>query len=188
LNARFLEETHYNLSSLSLFTLIECNTWKKEAKTSTSQSWASLVNLMFHWIEPPKCSKLSATTASFTRAIPNKIGKATLRVVSPYHKSCQKLILKPSPTTNLVNRENKSQPFLMFFHTPTPKAPIGSREHHPPHRLLHLESTTTLYHAYLSNPKHHSHLPSRAQLKALKFLIPNPPSEIGEQTLSHLTK
>jgi hypothetical protein len=33
--------------------------------------------------------------------------------------------LEPSPTTNLVNLEKESQPFFMFFHTPTPKAPVG---------------------------------------------------------------
>jgi len=37
----------------------------------------------------------------------------------------------------------------MFFHTPTPKAHVDSREHHPPHRLPYLESTTTLHHASL---------------------------------------
>jgi hypothetical protein len=188
LNTPFLEETHHSLSSLSVLTLTECNTWKKETKTSTSQSWASLVKLTFHWIESPKCSKLSATATSFTRAIPNKAGKATLRVTSPHHKSCQKLILEPSPKTNLVNRDNETQSFLMFFHNPTPKAPVDSREHHPPHSLPYLESTKTLHHASFSDPKRHSHLPSRAQLKALKFLIHSFPSKIGEQTLSHLTK
>jgi len=81
-----------------------------------------------------------------------KDGKATLRVVSPHHKSYQKLILVPSPTTNLVKLEKESQPFLMFFHTPTPKALAGSRGHHPPHKLPYLESTTTLPHASLSKP------------------------------------
>jgi hypothetical protein len=78
--------------------------------------------------------------------------KATLRAVSPHHKSCQKLILVPSPTTNLVKVEKESQLFLMFFHAPTPKALAGSREHHPPHKLSYLESTTTLHHASLSIP------------------------------------
>jgi hypothetical protein len=32
----------------------------------------------------------------------------------------------------------------MFFHTPTPKLPVGSREHHLPQRLLYLASTTHL--------------------------------------------
>jgi hypothetical protein len=146
------------------------------------------VKLTFRWNESPKSSSLSATTTSYSRVMPNKAGKTTLRALSPHYKSCQKLILAPSPTTNLVKRENESQPFLMFFYTPTPKAPVGSREHHPPHRLPYLESSTTLHHASRSNPNRHSHLPSRARLKNLKILIPNPPSEIGEHTLSHLTK
>jgi len=37
LNKPFLEETHHNLSSLSLRTLIECSAWRKEAKTFSSQ-------------------------------------------------------------------------------------------------------------------------------------------------------
>jgi len=36
-------------------------------------------------LELPKNSKLSATNASFTLAIPNKAEKATLRAVSPHH-------------------------------------------------------------------------------------------------------
>jgi len=35
-NKPFLEETHHSLSSLPLLTMTKCNTWKKEAKTSTS--------------------------------------------------------------------------------------------------------------------------------------------------------
>jgi hypothetical protein len=95
-------------------------------------------------LERPKNFKLLATEASFTQAIPNKDGKVTLRVVSPHHKSRQKLILVSSPTTNLMKLEKEYQPFLMLFQTPTPKAPAGSREHHPPHMLLYLDSTTQL--------------------------------------------
>jgi hypothetical protein len=47
-NKPFLEETHHNLSSLPLLTMTECDTWKKEAKTSTSQSCASLERLTLH--------------------------------------------------------------------------------------------------------------------------------------------
>jgi len=136
------------------------------------------MKLTFHWLEPSKISILSTTQASFTRAIPNKVGKATLRVVSPHHKSCQKLILEPSPTINKVNLEKEYQHYLMFFHTPTLKAPVSSREHYLPHRLLYLESTTTLHLASLSDPKCHSHFPSRARLNALKFLIPTLPQKL----------
>jgi hypothetical protein len=45
---------------------------------------------------------------------------------------------------------------MMFFHNPTPKALIGSREYHPPHKLPNLESTATLHHASLSIPNCHN--------------------------------
>jgi hypothetical protein len=32
--------------------------------------------------------KIGTIEASFARTIPNKAGKATLRAVSPHHKSC----------------------------------------------------------------------------------------------------
>jgi hypothetical protein len=43
-----LEGTHHNLSSLSLPTLTECSTWRKEEKASTSQSCPFLEKLTFH--------------------------------------------------------------------------------------------------------------------------------------------
>jgi hypothetical protein len=48
LNISFLEETQQSLSAQSLFTMTECNTWKKEAKTPTFQSCTSLTKLTFH--------------------------------------------------------------------------------------------------------------------------------------------
>jgi hypothetical protein len=48
LNNHLLEETHQSLFARSLLTMAECNTWKKEVKTSTSQSCASLTKFMFH--------------------------------------------------------------------------------------------------------------------------------------------
>jgi hypothetical protein len=97
-------------------------------------------------------------------------------------------ILTLSPTSNLAKPEKVSHPFLMFFHNPTPKAPTSSREHHPPHKLPNLESTTTLHQASLSIPNRHNHLLDKAQLNINKFLIPSPPSEIGVQTFDQLTK
>jgi hypothetical protein len=152
LNKPLLEETHQSLSSLPLLTKTVWNTWKKEAKTSTSQSCASLEKLMFHWLEPLRNSKFSATEAFFARAIPNKERKASLRTESLHHRSCQNLVLALSPTLNLENPENVSHPILIFFHNPTPKAPTGSREHHPPDKLPKLESTATLHQASLSIP------------------------------------
>lgn len=125
---------------------------KNEAKTFTSQSWASLEKLMLHWLEPPKSSKLFATEASFTQAIPNKTRKASLRIVSPQHRSCQNLVLAPLPTSNLEKSKNVPHHFLMFFYNPTPKAPMGSKEHQPHHKLPNFESTAILYQASLSIP------------------------------------
>jgi hypothetical protein len=48
LNMPLLEETHQSLFVRPLLTIAECNSWKKEAKTSTSQSSASLTKLTFH--------------------------------------------------------------------------------------------------------------------------------------------
>jgi hypothetical protein len=65
LNRHFLEGIYQSLSSPPLLTITECNIWKKEAKTFTSQSCASLAKLTFHWLELPKSSRLFATEASF---------------------------------------------------------------------------------------------------------------------------
>jgi len=43
-----------------------------------------------------------------------------------------------------------SHPFLMFFHNPNPNVPIGSREHHPSHKLPNLETTATLHQTSLT--------------------------------------
>jgi hypothetical protein len=64
----------------------------------------------------------------------------------------QKLILESSPTSNLEELESFSYPFLIFFHNPTPKAPAGSRERHPPYKMPNLESTVTLHQVSLSSP------------------------------------
>jgi hypothetical protein len=98
----FSKGTQQNLSSSPLLTITECSIWKKEAKIFTVQSYASLAKLTFHWLEPLNNSRLFTTEASFTVAIPNRAGKAALRVIFPTHRSCQKLILVPSPTSNLV--------------------------------------------------------------------------------------
>jgi hypothetical protein len=152
MNKPLLEETHQSLYSLSLLTMIECRIWKKEAKTSASQSCASLEKLTFHWLESPKSSKLATIEASFAQAIPNKPRKRFLKNNIPHHRSCQNLAFAPSPTSNLKKLENVSHPFLMFFHNPTPKEPTSLGEHHPPQKLPNLESTATLHQSSLSLP------------------------------------
>jgi hypothetical protein len=47
-NEPLLEGFHHNLSTHRLLTLMEYNSWKKEAKPSTSQSYAALVKVTFH--------------------------------------------------------------------------------------------------------------------------------------------
>jgi hypothetical protein len=159
-----VEGFHHSLSTHPLLTLLECNTWKKEAKSSTSQSDATLVKLTFHWLEPSKYSKLSVIEASFSHTRPYKTGKASFRVVSPHHWLRQKLIFDLSPTSKLVKLESLSHPFLIFFHNPTPKTHVGYREHHPPYKLPNLESTATLHQASLSSPLRNNHLPKHHQI------------------------
>ena len=62
---------------------------KKSAKLLTSESWAALVKLTFHWTKSPYISIRSAIDASFSHAILNTIGNESLRVLSPHHISCQ---------------------------------------------------------------------------------------------------
>jgi hypothetical protein len=80
-----LEGANQSLSLPSCLTLTEYNTLKNEAMTSTSQSWAALVNLMFHLLEPPKSSKWVATEASFAQAISYKSGKASFKAITPHY-------------------------------------------------------------------------------------------------------
>jgi hypothetical protein len=122
---------------------------------------------------------LSATEASFTRAIPKKSEKTSFRTVSPYYRSCQNFVLTPSPTSNLAKPKKVSHLFLMFFHNPTPKAPTGSRKHHPPHKLLNFESTATLHQVSLSIPNRYNHLPNKAQLNIKKFRKLSPLLKLG---------
>jgi len=74
----------------------------------------------------------------------------------------------------------------MNFHTPTPKASASSKEHHSPQELSYLESTTPLHISF--SPYRHNHLPMIARLNNHKFLIPNPPSKIEEQTLDPINQ
>jgi hypothetical protein len=62
------------------------------------------------------------------------------------------LVLVTSPISNVEKPKNVSHHFLMFFHNPTPKAPTGSKEYQPPHKLSNLESTAILHQASLSIP------------------------------------
>jgi hypothetical protein len=70
---------------------------EERSKKSTSQSCVFLAKLRFHWLEPPKNYRLFAIEVSFATAIPNRAGKAALRVIFPTHRSCQKLILIHPP-------------------------------------------------------------------------------------------
>jgi len=124
--------------------LTKYNIPKNEAKASTSQSWTALTKITFHWMAPLENSMRAATWASVAQAIPNKIRKTSLY--------CQNLTLEPSPSSNLVWQRNFSQPLLIFFHKLTPYVPTHSLEHHPPHELPYLESTSILHQASLLIP------------------------------------
>jgi hypothetical protein len=74
-------------------------------------------------------------------------------------------------------------PLLMFFHTSTPKNLTNSLEHHPPHILSYLTSTTNIHNASLPVAKRHNHFLKRAWLNKIRFLTPKPPKEIKSTNL-----
>jgi hypothetical protein len=93
----------------------------EEVKVSTSQSCASLTKLTFHCVESSKSSILSATKASFARAIPNRAGKASFRTVSPHHRSCQNFALALSPHLKYIKTRECLPPFHNVLPQPHPK-------------------------------------------------------------------
>jgi hypothetical protein len=102
--------------------------------------------------------------------------------------SCQNLMFKPIPTSNLTFCANKSHPRLMCFHNPTPKCPKTSFEHYPPScssyfSLIILYQSASLSVAYL-----YSHFPDKALLNLRIFRMPRPPALKGWQTWSQLTR
>jgi hypothetical protein len=59
------ERAKQSLSSPFCLPLMEYKKLKIEAKISTSQSWAPLAKITFHWLEPPESFKWATTKASF---------------------------------------------------------------------------------------------------------------------------
>ncbi|KAL4643250.1 hypothetical protein ACB092_02G080200 [Castanea dentata] len=57
-----------------------------------------------------------------------------------------------------------------------------------PHSSPNFKATTLLQNLFSSIPKRQSHLPSKALLKVVTFLIPKPPLSIGIHTLSQPNK
>jgi hypothetical protein len=163
-NARLLDGIQHILSSPSCLNLIENKRSKKENST---------------W---------SATHISLHLAVPNNSGKVSFRGWSPRYKSCQNLIINPSPTSYLTNWEKALHPLLIYFHTPTPNGPTTSLEHQPLLVLSYLVSTTNLHQASLSVANCHNHFPRGARLNLTRFLTPKPPEDIGEQLFDQLTK
>jgi hypothetical protein len=167
---------------------MEYNKIKKEVKTSTSQSCVTRINQTSHWKDPLPTIKWAATNEFLSQAMSYKPGKASLRGISPHHTSFQNLFLDPLPKINLVWLLNKLHPFLMFFHSPTPWDPWGYKEHQLAHEEPYFASTSNLHRASLWCAKRHNHFPNKDWLKILKFLMPKPPSKIGEQTVDQLTR
>ena len=92
----------------------------------------------------------------------------------PYHKA--------------NNFLNSSHPMWMLLHKPHPRTPLPSLEVHPHHSSPNLRATTLLQNLVSSIPNCHNHFPSKALLKVVNFLTPNPPFFKGAHTLSHPTK
>jgi hypothetical protein len=70
--------------------------------------------------------------------------------ISPHHTSSQNLILDSFSKISLVWLQNKLHPFLMFFQSPTPLDPGGSKEYQPAQEESYFASTTDFHQASLS--------------------------------------
>jgi hypothetical protein len=125
---------------------LEYKILKNKVKKSTSQSCTAPIKLTFYWWESVENSKWSTIEASLKQAILNNYEKATLRDWSPTPH------VKPKSNVGAINYL-KSSRIRKLPSTPTnifPKAhpnPWTSLEHHPPHGLPYLKSTTTLHKA-----------------------------------------
>ena len=75
----------------------------------------------------------------------------------------------------------------MLLHKPHPCTPLSSLEVQPPHSSPNFRATTLLQSHVSSTLNCHNHFPSKALLKVVNFLTPNPPFSRGAHTLSHPT-
>ena len=115
----------------------------KEVRDSNSQSCTLQVKDTSQCNIPIPKDIRSAMEASLSLAIENSSGKVTFKRSIPHHRSCQKWILVPLPTS-IYRCFEDSHSLRIFFHKPTPYGPLHSLEHHPPHRLSYFTSTTRL--------------------------------------------
>ena len=120
-------------------------------------------------------SREEATDAPLLEAIPYTIGNVNWSGESPHHWSIQSLTLSPTPTSKRIFLLNSSQPMRMLLHKPHPCTPLPSLDVHPPHSSPNFRATTLLQSLVSSIPNRHSHFSSKALLKVVTFLTPNPP-------------
>jgi len=94
-----------------LLALTEYNKLTNEVKTSTSQiSIMSLSNKAYvPLIVTTRKLQVSRYVSILSASNTNKSGKDSFRALSSHYKSCQKLTLASSPTSNLVWLANKLQ-------------------------------------------------------------------------------
>ena len=78
--------THHNMSTRCPLSFAEYNRLKKSLKLPTSQSWAALLKLMFHWTWSPDRNMRSATEASFSHATRKTKENESFRALFPHHK------------------------------------------------------------------------------------------------------
>ena len=112
---------------------------------------------------------------------------ASLRVTSPHHRSNQKWVWEPLPTSYLRNLENLCHPFLICFHNDTTWGPFVTLEAQLPSALPYFVAATNLHKVSVSVAKWQSHLPNNGILIRTKFLMPGPPDWIGSQMVFQLT-
>ena len=105
-----------------------------------------------------------------------------------HHRSIQSFTLSPTPTSKRIFLLKSSHPMRILLHKPLPRTPLPSLEVHPLHSSPNLRATTLLQSLLSSIPNRHNHSPSKALLKVINFLTPNPPFFKGAHTLSHPTK
>ena len=107
----------------------------------------------------------------------------SIEVENPHTTDLFKASLYPQPYLKLNILIKISQPLLHKPHPCTHNTPPPPKKSSPNFR-----ATTLLQSIVSSTPNCHNHFPSKALLKVVNFLTPNPPFSRGAHTLTHPTK
>ena len=164
--------------------------WRNSSTPPISQSfglWIKWTSQLLHSSIPNR-SREEATDTSSLEAIPYTLEKINWSGESSHHWSVQSLTLSSTPTSNRIFLLNSSQPIRILLHKPHPCTTLPSLDVYPPHSSPNFRATTLLQSLVSSIPNHHNHFPSKALLKVVNFLTPNPPFSKGAHILSYPTK